>query len=179
LKVLVLVCLVLSAATASAYTLAQYNYWHFTLYQPARNNAILAAANGQPRGVTSSSLYGNCYKWASKMVSTASTGVMQLPLILPSNYYWNSDVWIQSRTYTTKVGTIPAVKNALPGQIVQMETLFADGTWGPHTAIVHHIDSSGVWFIDANYTRNQVTLHKMTWDYFNSHVSKYSINVIG
>ena len=171
------VALMMICGYASAFTLAQYNYWHFTLSQSKRNSAILTAAYSQ-LGATGRC---NCYTWASEMVSNASAGVMQLPPPVPgSDSTLQSNVWVQSRSYTTKAGTIPAIVNASVGQVVQMRTLSKDGTWGPHTAIIHHFDVGGVTFINANYDpKCQVALYRMTWAYFNSHVTNYSIYVMG
>lgn len=59
-------------------------------------------------------------------------------------------------------------ENARPGAFVQMgrrNSLNSDGTApGPHSAIVHKIDSDGVWFYEANARgTGMITEKKYTW----------------
>ena len=59
--------------------------------------------------------------------------------------------------------------NAKPGAFVQMgrrnSTNKAGTAPGPHSAIVHHVDSDGVWFYEANAGGTGMITHKKyTWD---------------
>jgi hypothetical protein len=126
--------------TEQALTSADYAWWR-GLSQIERNQAILDRAyRDLDRNVGV-----QCKPWVQWVVSEASRGVATVPLTAPNAYGW---YWQPGR-YATRVYT--NIRNVRPGWIVQMNLRFANGSVGPHTAIVVGVASSGVYWVESNY----------------------------
>ncbi len=94
----------------------------------------------------------NCKEWAREVVASASGGVVYLPATDNNGIGWR---WMPSQDVS---GSSKAVENVNVGEIIQMNwkmnsfVPLTGGYWTPHTAIVYGKDSSGMTFIESNWS---------------------------
>lgn len=153
----------LFALTAPASALAG---WH-QLTQTERDHEIFYAAQseiGWNGGV--------CKVWANHIVVKASGSVVSLPTTTNNGdgYTWNP---------SADVGQlfVPLSDNQVHiGMIVQMRLHYANGTYGPHTAIIYQKDSTGVTWIESNYSGNGIvtSTRRQTYAQFTSSLESSS-----
>lgn len=117
--------------------------WH-GLTQIQRNALILNRAqqdNGRYTGMS-------CKVWVQNVVRSASGNVVNVPTNA-NDYTWNSsnpssDVYRYPQPFPQR--------GFRPGMIIQMRWHNNNGTFSPHTAIVMNRTSSGMTFIECNWT---------------------------
>ncbi|MCK9345112.1 MAG: hypothetical protein M0P64_03260 [Candidatus Pacebacteria bacterium] len=156
-----------------------YAGWH-ELAQSDRNQRIVAQAQHD--------LYlvgGECKVWAYDVVRVASNqaGGSGVPVPLPATdnggygYAW---------LYSSNVFSYGALNPSqmVPGMIVQMRVRYANGTYGPHTAIVFANSASAhqLTFIESNYQGDYtVRMRNVYWTDFTASVeptSHYTVYTI-
>ncbi|MBL7058670.1 hypothetical protein ISS03_05035 [Patescibacteria group bacterium] len=111
----------------------------------------------------------NCKTWVQvKVVPKASGGIAEVPLTWPNAYGWR---WYQSPFARELKGRI---KDAVQGQIVQMNYFRSEDEVTPHTAIIASNSESEVCFIEnvprisRNYDTYYVREKCYDHDWFNS-----------
>jgi len=116
--------------------------WH-DLTQTGRNHAIHdeAVANNNTYG-------GECKPWVQNIVSWASGGVVTVPLTTNNGHGYT---WEYSPDVGEMYNGIEDL-NVHVGMIVQMRIKYSDGSYGPHTAIIYQKNSSGITWIESNYS---------------------------
>lgn len=139
--------------------------WH-CMTQAAREGAIIYRAyqdDGKKVGL-------NCKEWARKVVYDASGGAVWLPSTNSSNYYWEPHPYVY--------GFSSLLQYAHSGDIVQMRWKAALN-YGPHTAIIIQVSSTGVCFMELNYLNDlTVRIRSLTHAEFYNQVDLYTINRI-
>lgn len=156
----IVLCLafVTTVATASVRT-----GWH-GLSQTQRNRLILARAqedNNRYTGV-------QCKEWVQNVVYNASDGEVYPPRNR-NDYTW------YDHPYVYRYPRPYPLNGVEPGQIIQMRWRNPNGTITPHTAIVVSRNSSGMTWIDCNWTNRDRTVrtHDVSYDLFNRRVGYY------
>lgn len=150
-----------------AFTVNAFAGWHDES-QATRNQQIVTQANhdltlnGYPGCQTQACLTtgGACKPWATDVVRVASNlagGLGVIPVYLPPTaeggnaYYWD----LSTQEQANKVYSYGALApNAMvPGMIIQMRVHFANGSYGPHTAIVFSTSpaTSQLTLVESNY----------------------------
>ena len=111
-----------------------------------------------------------CKPWVQRVVNTATSGHVTVPLTQSNQYQWYDD---QSGHI---VGRSTLIENVQRADIIQMY-LYINGGWTPHTAIVVYKDSSGMMWIDSNWVAtNTVGTHYVTYSQFYSWASnRYTV----
>ena len=132
------------------------NWWH-SLSQQQRNQRIVDYAN---RDV--GKWGGQCKAWVQgRVVFDASGGHVWLPLNQPPPNDW---MWYNDANGHA-VGMSMPIENVQVGMIIQMKLK----SGSPHTAIIAGKSSTGVTFIDSNWSTNNdeiVRVHSMTFSQF-------------
>ncbi len=148
--------------------------WH-NLTQAQRNQFILSAGVAQNgmylRSVQFPGLPMQCKEWVQNVVYRASGGAVWLPSNY-SNFEWNGHSWVYS---------LPgmSVQACQSGQIIQMEILGRNGQYGPHTAIVWQVYSSGIYFLDCNYGGDgRVQIHYLSFADYSKIVRRYTVYTV-
>ncbi len=118
-----------------------YAGWH-DLSQTMRDHEIFYAAQSEI-GYTG----GQCKVWANHIVVKASSSVVSLPTTTNNGYgyTWNPSPDVGQLFVGLENDQVHI------GMIVQMRVRYANGTYGPHTAIIYQKDSTGVTWIESNY----------------------------
>ena len=81
--------------------------------------------------------------------------------------------------YSTDVGQIYEPLDSVNiyiGMIIQMRIRYANGTYGPHTAIIAQKDTSGITFLESNYLGNGMVTNnrRLTYMQFYNSLETYS-----
>lgn len=122
------------------YSLQVCSYWH-SQSQAWRNSQIYNQAYSYYANQNANGK--NCKQFANDVMYNASYGAINLPQTATDS------TWVTSSNFTN-LGQLPFYRST-PGQFVQMQVRLADGTIGPHTAIIAGYDLYGFVVIDSNY----------------------------
>lgn len=124
--------------------------WH-ALEQSERNHRILQGAldyYGDNVGLS-------CKEWVRDVIEEASNGDVIIPSNNGSGDGWQIDPSGGGDVILSHQNSSPALLNTTPGAIVQMQWkagLYSnDSNYNIHTAIVLHVLSDGVIFVESNY----------------------------
>ncbi len=140
-----------------------YAGWH-ELPQTTRANQLTVGAFSYYPQYLGNQTYGGqnlgeCKVFLKKVVHDVSTaagspvGTVDLPsnAPYPNDYYWGVNQGNSGNPYVVSYGALDP-NYWQPGMIVQMRTKYANGTYGPHTAMVWTVYGGSITFIESNYT---------------------------
>lgn len=155
---------------------AQQIAWWQGLTQQQRNQAIVNQAVRQ----VNVNVGQNCKVWVQQtVVPRASQTVATVPATCPNATGW---FWCAGGN---AVRLAQDIRNAPVGAIVQMRVRYANGTYGPHTAIIESKTADGINWIESNWRLdNTVRRRSQTYASFLNSVTeggqlKYSVYQIG
>jgi hypothetical protein len=121
-----------------------------------------------------------CKDWVRKVVLNASGLTIPSTVVAPNSgydYTWKQDnSWVCGNI----VGRSTAIQYVNFMDIIQMQLLLKNGTYGPHTTIVVSTDAKGMNWMDSNWDPvnhpDSVCVHYITYASFNSMVgTRYNI----
>ena len=176
----------------SASLSAQSGTWH-TESQLAREQQLVA------RGLNNlGQNMGQCWYYVSTTLQNASTSyganpVCTLPLATDdgfgslNGYHFNmnaTNAWVSLgciRDNTYGYTELIDGPNMRPGLIVQMRIHYANGTYGPHTAIVYKFDRAAgkITWLESNYSADGIvrTREQLVSDFYNSVQGGYMYSI--
>ena len=138
-----------------------YAGWHDTT-QTDRNQRIVTQAQ-HDLGLAG----GECKVWAYDVVRVASyyAGGPAVPVYLPAtdnNGYGYA--WVNDGTGNAVSSGALTPSSMVPGMIIQMRIRYANGTYGPHTAIVlsNSVGTQQLTFIESNYNGDYIVKVRTT-----------------
>jgi len=159
-----LISLMIFCLSISSSAFAGWHDWT----QAQRNQAIVNEAYSWTNGI-----FGNeCKVFAYNVVKNASSGCV----LLPGNN--GNCSWKYSPNVTGRSQDIAYV---LPGEIIQMQVTYNDGTIGPHTAIVVAKDLYGITFKESNWCLHDCQLvgtRYITFINFRKQAPCYTLNSV-